>query len=447
MIIEKLKKKFKNKKVLVVGLGLLGGGVGLAKFFAQLGAKVVVTDKKNEKELASSINNLKQWPIEFHLGGHQSPDFLSANFIFKGPSVPWDLPEIVAARKKGVPVEMELSFFASYCPAKIIGVTGTRGKSTTTNLIYQLLKSSGVNTHLGGRLPGISTINLLPNIKPNDFVVLELSSWDLSGFHRKKISPHIAVFTNFYPDHLNYYENIDDYFYDKKAIYFYQTPSDYLIINQSLLQYINKNKLQSKIFTFSLHDFPYPLKFLQGEHNRENASAALRVAEVLGLNRKKAIEIISDFKGLPYRQQIIAEKNNIIFVNDATSTTPIATVYAIETFKDREIILILGGNSKRLPFDVLINRLIKTEKIILLGGSFTEEILPFLKEKYPAKISPVFNNLEEAVKEAYRLAKQLESDGFNVCVLFSPGATSFAMFDNEFHRGEEFNRIVKKIMS
>ena len=444
--VGQLKKKFKNKKILIVGLGLLGGGVGLAKFFAELKAEVIVTDKKNKKQLFQSINQLKHFPIKFRLGGHNIHDFLWADIVLKGPSVPWSLPELIEAKKRKIPIEMELSFFASLCPSKIIGITGTRGKSTTTNLIYQVIKEGGFNAYLGGRLPGISTIHLLKKTKPSDFVVLELSSWDLAGFHQKKLSPHIAVFTNFYPDHLNYYKNMKDYMLDKKAIYLYQTPDDYLIIHHSLSRYINKNKSGSKIVPFSIRDFPYPLKYLQGEHNQENAAAALRVADILELNPKKTTKIISDFKGLPYRQQIIANKNNIIFINDTTSTTPIATICAIETFQDKKIILILGGNSKRLPFNNLINQLIKIEKIVLIDGSFTKEALPILKEKYPEKISPVFDNLEKAVKEAYRLAKQIGNGNINICILFSPAATSFSMFKNEFHRGEEFNRIVKKVI-
>jgi len=138
-----LKKNFAGKKVLIVGLGLLGGGVGLVKFFCELGAKVTVTDKKNKAQLFQSINQLKQLPVKFHLGGHRLEDFVKADIILKGPSVPWDLPEIVAAQKKGIPIEMELSFFASHCPSKIIGITGTRGKSTTTNLVYQVIKKAG----------------------------------------------------------------------------------------------------------------------------------------------------------------------------------------------------------------------------------------------------------------------------------------------------------------
>ena len=173
-------EKYVGKKILVVGLGLQGGGVGIAKYFADLGANVTVTDKKSEKQLSPSIEALKDYEITFHLGGHQQDDFLSADIIFKGPSVLWTTPEIVAAEKKGIPVEMELSFFAANFPGKIIGVTGTRGKSTTTSMIFNLLKLSNFPAFLGGGFPGISTINYLKTLKETDWVVAEISSWALS---------------------------------------------------------------------------------------------------------------------------------------------------------------------------------------------------------------------------------------------------------------------------
>lgn len=447
-IIDSLRKKYQEKKVLVVGLGLQGGGAGIARFFAELGAKVTVTDKKTEKQLLQSINKLKQLSITFHLGKHKLSDFLEADVIFKGPSVLWSMREIVEAQKKRIPVEMELSFFAFHFPGKIIGITGTRGKSTTTQMIFNLLKLSGYRVFLGGGFPGISTINYLKTLTKDDWVVMEISSWALSGFHRKKISPHIAVFTNIYPDHLNYYKDIEEYFYDKKAIYFYQTDKDYLVINNNLKI---EEKVKSNIFRFNKDDFRYSLKYLHGEHNLENAAACLQVAKILKIDEKKAVDILSNFKGLPYRQEIIKEKNKIIFVNDTTSTTPIATIKAIESFKYKKIVLLLGGNSKNLPFNTLIKYLIEVEKIILLAGSFTDQFLNLLNTqqllKLKGKLSKkVYDNLEEAVKEAYRSALDLKKkDKDEVVILFSPGATSFAMFNNEFHRGEEFNRIVKKI--
>ncbi|MFA6532790.1 MAG: UDP-N-acetylmuramoyl-L-alanine--D-glutamate ligase [Patescibacteria group bacterium] len=441
-LIQNLKNKYTGKKILVVGLGLQGGGVGIAKFFTELGAKVTVTDKKDESKLLESINKLKGLDIQFHLGGHNIEDFFNADIIFKGPSVLWTSPEIIEAEKKGIQIEMEQSFVVENYPGKVIGITGTRGKSTTTNLIYNLLKESGYRVSLGGGLPGISTIDCLKEADENNWLVAELSSWALSGFHRKKISPHIAVFTNFYPDHLNYYKNLEDYFYDKQAIFQYQKKGNYLVANESLRQSEKFSYASSSIF-FSKNDFPYPLVFLKGDHNLENAAAALKVAEILKIDLNKATEIIKKFGGLPYRLQIVGQKDNVTFINDTTSTTPIATIKAIESLKDKKIILFLGGNSKNLPKEQLIEKLNTVDKIILLAGSFTDEILPVLKKNYSGKLVGPYENLEQAVSEGYRLAKEINQECY---LLFSPGATSFAMFNNEFHRGDEFNKITKKLI-
>lgn len=443
---QRLKSQFKDKKILIVGLGLQGGGVGLAKFFVELGAKVSVTDKKTEPQLAESINRLKNHDIRYTLGQHKEADFINADIIFKGPSVSWALPQLVSAQKKGIPIEMESSFFISLCPAPIIGITGTRGKTTTTMMIYELAKLTGKKVHLAGNIPQTSTINLLPVVNKDDVVIMELSSWQLAGFHRKKTSPHIAVFTNFFPDHLNQYSSMDEYLYDKKAIYLYQKPDDFFVINESIKPQINESEIKSKVFFFNSRSFPGQLLHLKGVHNLENAGAAFQVSQIVGIDPLKSIALLKSFKSVPYRQQTVEEKNGIIFINDTTSTTPTATIKALEAFSDKPIILILGGNSKNLPTNVLINRLIDAGKIILLKGSFTDEITPQLKLMYANITSGPYDNLEKAIKKAYEEAvKILKGGKQKVYILFSPGATSFAMFNNEFHRGDEFNRIVNTL--
>lgn len=443
-LMAELKNRFAGKKILIVGLGLQGGGVGLAKFFARLGAKITVTDKKTPEQLKTSVDQLKNLDVNFRLGGHKIEDFLTCDVIFKGPSVRWDQPELVAAQQKNIPVEMEMSFFAALCPGKIIGVTGTRGKSTTTMMIYKLLQENGLKVHLAGNLPSLSTINLLHKIHKQDWVVMELASWPLSGFHRRKISPHIAVFTNFYPDHLNYYKNMDDYLFDKKAIYLYQKPEDHLVINDNLKSYIAKDSIRSKIHFFNSGLLQSHELHLRGVHNSENAAAAITVANILKLDLFQCFKTLKNFKGLPHRQEILAEKDGIIFVNDTTSTTPVATQKAIDTFSQHDIVLILGGTSKNLPLTPLLDQLATAKKIVLLKGSFTAEIMPILQNKYPSKITPVYDDLNQAINVARKFAKQINKENHKkVVVLFSPGAPSFAMFNNEFHRGEEFNRIVR----
>lgn len=443
-IIQKLKNEYQGKKVLVVGLGLQGGGSGVAEFFAKLGAQVTVTDKKSKEQLQSSIDLLKDYPIKYHFGEHPVSLFTESDLIFKGPFVPWNIPGIIEAEKKGIPIEMELSFFAKMCPAKIIGITGTRGKSTTTHMIYAMMKEFGMPVFLAGSLPGISTISYLDTVTNKDWIVMELPSWPLADFYRKKISPHIAVFTNLYPDHLNFYKSMNDYAFDKKAIYLNQNEDDHLVINRALKDIVEHDYVKSHVHYFEYKDWQYEFEYLQGNHNRENASSALQVGKILGFNQQKSIRFLSAFKGLPYRQQKIGVKNGVIFVNDTTSTTPVATSVAINTFvKDsKKIYLILGGNAKKLPHEILIDNLVKTEKIILLKGSLTDELMPILQTRFSDKITDVYDSIEHAVRKAYELT--LSTGGL---VLFSPGATSFAMFHNEFHRGDEFNRVVQLIIN
>lgn len=435
--LDNLKSQYKGKRVLVVGLGLQGGGLAATRFFAKLGAKVTVTDLKSKELLFPTISKLKDLKINFVLGKHRVKDFLETDLIIKGPSVRWDLPELVTAEKAKVPIDMEAAFFTSICPAPIIGVTGTRGKSTTANLIYNVLKENNIKVHLGGNLPNASPLGMIENIKPNDWVVLELSSWQLSGFHRKKISPHIAVFTNLYPDHLNFYSSMDEYYYDKKAIFQYQKKVDYTIFNKKFLNLLGDK--HGKLITYSSDDVDFPILNLSGEHNRENVAACLVVGNLIGIDKNKMKSAINQFLPLTGRLQTIKKINNITFVNDTTATTPVATIKAIQSFHNYKIILILGGNSKQLPFDKLIPELSKVEKIILLKGTLTNIIYPILKKQYQEKISKVFDDLNLAVQESYNLAKKVNQP---LIILLSPGATSFAMFANEFERGSTFNKVV-----
>lgn len=439
-VLEGLKNQYGGKKILVVGLGLQGGGVGLVNFFSSLGAWVTATDLKTQNQLQESLLKIPH-NVQLVLGKHDINDFLSADIIFKGPSVPWSLPELVAAQRKGIPIEMESSLFASVCPVPIIGITGTRGKTTVSTMIYDLMRMNGKHAHLGGNISGSSTIQMLDKVSKDDIVVLELSSWQLAGFTKKKFSPHIAVFTNVYPDHLNLYNSMNEYVEDKKAIYIYQGENDYLVAHTSLQSLILADNPKSRISFFQLKDFPSSLHYLRGEHNKENAAAVLAVSSIVGLDREKSIEFLTEYKPLPFRLETVGTVRNMIFINDTTSTTPIATIKAIQSCTDTSIILLLGGNSKRLPYEELTKELDKAEYIVLLKGTFTDEILPILKKKYSYKLSRVYDSLQEAVGEAIRMAYDPAKQ---YSILFSPGATSFSLFKNEFDRGEQFNEIVKR---
>ena len=223
---------FRDKHITVIGLGLLGRGVGDAEFLVKCGAHLTVTDMKSAEQLAPSLERLKAYPnITFHLGGHETEDFVNTDLVMKGVKVPLDSPYIAAAREAGVPITMSTALFAKYAGevgARIVGITGTRGKSTVTHMVYHALRnaaprqSSGrerpsfaqgygraQQVFLGGNIRGISTLAMLPDVAEGDIVVLELDSWQLQGFGELKISPNIAVFTNLYPDHQDYYPDLE----------------------------------------------------------------------------------------------------------------------------------------------------------------------------------------------------------------------------------------------
>jgi len=447
-------QNWKDKKVLIMGLGIQGGGVGVARFFAQIGSKVTVTDLKSDDDLRPSIDALSIYPnVNFHLGGHSEDDFLNTDLIVKGPSVRWDNIYIEDAIKHGIRVIMETSYFALHTKAKVIGITGTRGKSTTTALIYETLNKyyKQGKVYLAGNIPDTCAIELLNITKPNDLVVLELSSWQLAGFHRIKVSPEISIFTTIYEDHLNYYNHMQKYVYDKAAIFLYQKPKDHFITYTKTYDILQEYKIAipAIIHKYSAQDFPAELQYIRGVHNKLNAALALGACiQILqDINPQDIINFISCSKGLRFRQEVIAQINNVTVINDSTSTTPIATVTALHTFHDKPIVLILGGSSKKLSVTDLVstieNNVTNIRKIILIKGEMTEEIKPLLLKIKALDVSVIIDNFQTAVQDAFRACSQLNEP---VYLLFSPGAPSFAQFKNEFDRGEQFDIVVSDIM-
>lgn len=436
-----MRNNFKDKKVTIMGLGLQGRGLGDAKFFAQAGAKVLVTDLKTKKQLKKSIDALKGYKIKYVLGKHRIEDFVNADIVIKGPDIPLNSPYIKAARKKGIAVEMDDSLFAKMCPCPIIGVTGTRGKTTTTHLIVEILKLTGKNVYIGGNILGMATLPLIKKVKKNDLVVLELSSWQLQGWKDAKISPHISVITNIYPDHLTYYGgSMKKYVADKRQIYKNQTKDDYLIINKDN-KYSKEfaKEAKSKVIWFSVKDFPKNWKLnIVGEHNKENVAAALKVAEILKIPKTKVKKAVESFKGVEHRLQFIKAIEGIKFYNDTTSTTPIALEKALYAF-DKKVVLIAGGKNKGLPLrDAATAISKKAKETILLNGSGTDLLINELKKQKHGKFFST-DSLKKAVDLAYSLAQKGD------IILFSPGFSSFEMFENEFDRGRQFVKLIKNL--
>lgn len=431
-----------------MGLGLLGRGIGDARFLAEQGTDLIVTDLKSEHELQKSVKELKNFPnIIFHLGGHRLEDFCGRDFILKSAGVPIDSPYIAEARKNNIPIEMSTSLFAKRAPATLIGVTGTRGKSTVTQLVFEVLKNTYAKINkngkvfLGGNVQGVSTLALLPEIKKEDIVVLELDSWQLQGFGEAGISPHIAVFTTFLPDHLNYYKgDMGTYLADKANIFKNQKTDDVLILGNQVAPFVSAKykNIQSKIIFAGSETVPpdWTLTML-GEHNRYNAGLALQTLRAVGIADSDSKKIIESFGGVAGRLQFLCEIKGVKIFNDTTATTPDATIAALKALsKGKNIILIMGGADKNLDMSGLYALLrTHTKKIILLPGSGTDRIK---KDLTHGEIIFV-QTLEEAVETAFRNAKAGDT------ILFSPAFSSFGLFKNEYDRGDQFNAIIKKI--
>lgn len=437
------KEFFKNKKVLILGLGLLGRGVLDCIFFAKRGAKVVVTDLKNKQQLKVSLDKLKKYHnIKYVLGKHRKQDINEADLIIRNADVPINSEYLQYAFKKGKQVEMDESLFAKNCPCPIIGITGTRGKTTTTMLIYEILKTIDRKVHLAGNILNKATLPLLDKVKSNDLVVLELSSWQLQAFGWHKISPHIGVFTNIYPDHLNKGQTMTEYINDKKNIFKYQSKDDYLVLNkQHPVTKKMASQVNSKLIWFEKKQVPKSWKIkLLGEHNLENIAAAINVAKIFKVKQKDIKQVIERFKDVEHRLEYVRTISGVDYYNDTTSTTPVAGQKALAAIK-KPVVLIAGGATKKLNLSDFAKDIVKkTKAVILLEGTATDELEQgIIKYKGKELIAGRFDNFKKAVLKAQQLANTGD------VVLLSPGCASFGMFVNEYDRGEQFKRIVEKL--
>jgi UDP-N-acetylmuramoylalanine--D-glutamate ligase len=432
---------FAHKRITVMGLGLLGRGVGDVEFLAQLEADVIVTDTKTESELNESVTRLSNYPnITYHLGGHTKEDFTDADMIIKAAGVRLDSPYIALARKAGVPVYMSTALFAQFAStigATVVGITGTRGKSTTTHMMYHVLKrNESRRVHLGGNVRGVSTLAQIPDIQKGDIVILELDSWQLQGFGDLEISPNIAVFTNLLPDHQNYYANMDEYFEDKANIFSHQKMGDTLVVGLSIASRIVEALPPGREAIIpDMLPPDWKLK-IPGAHNRENAALAADALRALGLIETEIKNGLETFEGVEGRLQMVREINGVYIYNDNNATTPDATIAALSALDDgsKHIILICGGADKGLDMSSLLYKISTTcKRVICLPGTGTTRITPFMQDY------SIYDSIDAAVHEA------IQSAGVGDVILFSPAFASFGMFKNEYHRNDQFMNIIKNL--
>ena len=428
-----------------MGLGLLGRGVGDAKFIASCKPKkFLITDLKSKDELKTSLNELQGLDIDFRLGEHQRHDFENADTVLKAAGIPKNSQYLEVARQNDAQILMSTAIAAKYAQdlgVIVVGITGTRGKSSTTQMIYSALKNkykSG-QVFLGGNVRGVSTLELARKFKKGDVLVLELDSWQLQGFGDLKISPNIAVFTNFYPDHMNYYKDLDEYFSDKANIFKHQdlARGDILFVSDEIYELVKGHNPLVEPYEVSRIPEEWQLKVL-GNHMRANAALALEVLSQMGLSMPEIKEELENFAGVEGRMEFLGEINGVKVYNDNNATSPEAAIAAIDAVlaakgdSDR-IILIAGGKDKGLPLQKLADKINESVDIlILLENDGTEKLKEFLDIDFLE-----FESLQDATNAAFGKAKKGD------VILFSPAFASFSHeFKNEYERLDAFKKIV-----
>lgn len=464
---------FKNKRITVMGLGLNHGGLGVAKYLAQTGAHILVTDLKGEYELKEPLQQLRGYDnIHFVLGQHRIEDFINTDLVIQNPAVRRDSKYLQIARECGIPIETDLSLFLKINPSKnLIVITGTKGKSTVTNLVYHTFSLAKKDIVHAGNI-GISVFEVLPKINSDTIVLLEISSWQLEGLARSQtlFQPHIAVLTNILADHLDRYDDFADYVASKKIVLKDLSQTDFLITNfdnnitkniihetsaniywfstmGSVTQgsYLKNGKLffktGEKLIEFcTINDIPLP-----GNHNISNILAASNIFFIYGLPLSTIQNGIKSFPGIANRLEKIRVFKDITFYNDTCATTPDATMSAIESFPANPLILILGGKDKKLNYNSLVQVIKDRKNIIFIAilehpeYSATHLIKEQLELQGLISKTGFYPTMSEAVQNAYEKA----IPGTNI--ILSPAATSFGMFSNEFERGNAFKEEVNKL--
>lgn len=478
------KKNIQDAVVTVMGLGRFkhGSGIGAAKWLLRHGAQMIITDLKSEEELHESVDEIMHWydsykeefpnrdiyaPL-FILGEHREEHFQDVDLVVQNPGVPKESHFVQMAKAAGITIESDVSLFYRYCPFPIYSITGTRGKSTTTSLLGEMLKQVHPKTVIAGniqRSPLEDLDWLLEESAPVP-IVLELSSWLLESLEHFGRSSDIAILTNAYKDHLDRYKTFEDYVAAKELIFSLQTKDQIAITNWDIdvTRQIGE-RAKGKTYWFSLKPFEgdqegaylkgHELRmkmgdddhlvcltddiYLNGQHNYANALAAICAAHIANVPHDKIKAAVGLFKGLEGRQEYIDEKKGMVWINDTTSTSAEGTIAALKRYKDddqKEIILLAGGSAKGLDYSALGKEIARTCKsVILFDGSATHDLAQAIGTSVPMT---TVKSMQEAV------AKAVEIGAKDNVVLLSPAAASFGMFKNEFDRGTQFvDEVVK----
>jgi len=456
-----------GKRVLLIGLGARKGGVGVARYLVEQGAEVRVTDLRSADQLAASLADLDGLPIGWTLGEHREEDIAWADIVVRNPAVPATSPWLALAREQGKPVEMEMTLFFRACPAPIIGVTGTKGKTTTTTLLHAMLREHWPDAVLAGNM-GVSALAQLSDLRPDVPITLELSSFQLEGLDEHQLSPHIAVLTNIAPDHLDRYDSFDEYAGTKASIFRWQTPRvDFAVFDPGdplvkQLTYAAPGQwvlygsgyrpdlkpdvwVEDGEFWAAWEHEPVSLGSVDalkipGEHAQRNALAAAAAALAVGVSVAEIRRAIAGFTGVTHRLEPIATINGVTWINDSAATAPSAAIAALRAYADRGIIAISGGYDKRLAMDDVAEELARSARaVVLLDGTVTPQLIELLTARGVEPVGDPAMSMDEAVARAASLARRGD------VVLLSPGCASFGLFRDEFHRGDAFREAVLRL--
>jgi UDP-N-acetylmuramoylalanine--D-glutamate ligase len=425
-----------GQRVTVFGLGRFGGGIAVSKWLVGQGAHVKVVDQDSPERLAESLRQLDGMPIQFRLGPDQSEtDFTQSDLVVASPAIPPRNELLSAARASGVPITTEIRLFIERCPALICGVTGTKGKSTTTAMLGEMLKKR-FTVHVGGNIGG-SLLDKLPRMTASDWVVLELSSYMLEHLRADQWSPRIAVVTMIGADHIEWHGSVEAYVDAKKNLLRFQRPGDFAVLNgedAGARAFATDARGKCALYGWKGEN-EFKLR-VPGRHNSLNALGAFAAAKILGVTWDEAQEAMSAFGGLPHRLELVHQADGVRWYNDSIATIPEAAVAALAAFPNNRVIQIIGGKDKHLPAEGMCSALAERAKAVLCIGATGLMLCEMLDRKGGADVHHC-GDLATAVSIARRIAS--EGD----VVLLSPGYPSYDQFVNFEERGDAFAALAR----
>ena len=429
--------QYLNKKIAILGFGLEANDLLNWLKHNSKNCSITIFDKNLKKDLT-----LPSGDYQYSLGpNYLKKDLTSFDLIFRSPGFYRLYPKLLQAEKAGAEILSATKLFFKLSKAKIIGVTGTKGKGTTISLIHQILKADHQQSYLAGNI-GKPMLKLLPKLKPTDWVCLELSSFQLQDLTQ---SPHIALVLNITSEHLDVHQTTQEYRLAKSNILKFQKPTDHAVINQEYSATQKMAKLtQAQVHWFSKKNLSLDLSKVQlrGEHNLENISAAITAVKLAGVKDQSILKAVYSFKGLEHRLQLVGEINKVRLYNDSFSTTPETAIAAIKSFSEPTTI-ILGGSDKGSDFRKLGQEIVKAKhlKTIILIGQMAPQIKSAINQAggFKGKFITNLSNMKQIVKRA--LQQSLPGE----VVALSPACASFDMFDNYKDRGEQFKKAVNNL--